>query len=56
VNPFVDALMLILFVFFMVTIFRGYHIRRLEQIEEEESSKKGEEKRPEQHPSDSRES
>lgn len=34
-NPIVDTIMLIAFVAFMVFIFRGYHTKRLEQIEEE---------------------
>jgi hypothetical protein len=49
VNPFVDALMLILFVFFMLFIFRGYHTQRLEKLEEEEAEqeKRAEEKEAE---------
>jgi hypothetical protein len=36
VNTFVDTLMVIRFVLFMVYIFRGYHLQRLAQVEEEE--------------------
>jgi biopolymer transport protein ExbD len=36
VNPVVDTIMLVLFVLFMVYIFRGYHTNRLDTLEEEE--------------------
>ena len=39
-NAFVDAMMIVLFVAFMVFVFRGYHVQRLKQIEEEEEAKK----------------
>lgn len=45
-NPFVDTLMMVLFVLFMVFIFNGYHKTKFSQREEElkKSQKPQEEK------------
>lgn len=44
-NPIVDTIMIILFVLFMIYIFRGYHIQRLEKVEEEMKNECEEESR-----------